>query len=199
MKEIKYPNRIKVGGRTSSMTNAFYNGILPVVKHSKEEEKKLKALLNYDDTKGWQCIYCGKPANTFDHLNSLIKDKQPTGYFSEPGNLVPSCNSCNSSKGKKHWQEFMDTALNNYKNNNPKKLKIDNSQYDKAVKQLKGFEKKFKAKKINFNNQSHVSEKMAEHQQKLNRILKAIEESKKIENELIHLIEENLHTLTYKK
>lgn len=197
MKEIKYPKRIKVSGRTSSITNAFYNGILPVIKHSEKEESDLKELLNYNESKGWQCIYCGNVANTFDHLNSLINDKKPTGYFSEPGNLVPSCNSCNSSKGKKHWKEFMDTALMSYKNNTPRRLKIHHSQYAKGVKQLISFEKKFKAKKINFDNQTQVKTKMAEHRKKLDIILKSMDESKKTENELIHLIEQNLHVLTH--
>jgi hypothetical protein len=56
MIKIKYPNRLKINGRASSLTNAFYNGILPVIKHTDEEENKLKTISDYNFSKGWQCI-----------------------------------------------------------------------------------------------------------------------------------------------
>lgn len=40
-----------------------------------------------------ECAYCGKPAQTWDHIVPVIHDGQTT-----PGNIVPACNSCNSSK-----------------------------------------------------------------------------------------------------
>ncbi|HEY7416832.1 MAG TPA: HNH endonuclease signature motif containing protein, partial [Ktedonobacteraceae bacterium] len=39
------------------------------------------------------CIYCGAPGNSFDHLVAV-----KLGGKTEPGNIVLSCQSCNSRK-----------------------------------------------------------------------------------------------------
>jgi 5-methylcytosine-specific restriction endonuclease McrA len=39
------------------------------------------------------CAYCGAPATTWDHIVPVSK-----GGKTEPGNIVPACLSCNSSK-----------------------------------------------------------------------------------------------------
>ena len=53
------------------------------------------------------CAYCGRPATHLDHLYAMIEDRRPTGYGTEPGNLVPCCDKCNQPKGKMHWEDFM--------------------------------------------------------------------------------------------
>ncbi|MCR5491619.1 MAG: HNH endonuclease [Bacilli bacterium] len=53
------------------------------------------------------CAYCGKPASHLDHLHPLIDDKAPTGYCTEPANLVPCCKDCNQPKGNLDWEKFM--------------------------------------------------------------------------------------------
>ncbi len=47
------------------------------------------------------CWYCGKNADTWDHIVS--RHKNGTG---EIENLVPCCRSCNSKKGKKSLADF---------------------------------------------------------------------------------------------
>jgi 5-methylcytosine-specific restriction endonuclease McrA len=44
--------------------------------------------------KGRQCWWCGRPADTVDHVRPLI-----LGGTSELDNLVPSCRRCNFSRG----------------------------------------------------------------------------------------------------
>ena len=54
-----------------------------------------------------KCVYCGQKAKHLDHLFDFIKDKKPTGYFTEPANLVPCCDQCNQKKGAKDWYQYM--------------------------------------------------------------------------------------------
>ena len=80
MKKIfKMQTPVKITGRTSSITNAFVNGIIPVIEPTEQEIE----------------------------FHPLIKDKMPTGYISEIHNLVPACGKCNQSKGNKHWKAWM--------------------------------------------------------------------------------------------
>jgi 5-methylcytosine-specific restriction endonuclease McrA len=45
----------------------------------------------------WTCRYCGRPANTVDHVVPL-SDRPDLAL--EPSNLVAACRPCNSSKGR---------------------------------------------------------------------------------------------------
>ena len=54
-----------------------------------------------------KCIYCDKPAETWDHLVGLVKDGRYSGYGHRIRNLVPCCKSCNSSKGNKDWEIWL--------------------------------------------------------------------------------------------
>ena len=48
------------------------------------------------------CVYCGKPADTFDHV---IPKRR--GGTDDPSNLVPACRSCNASKGSRTLSEWI--------------------------------------------------------------------------------------------
>lgn len=103
---FRMPTPMKITGRSSSITNAFINSIIPVVPPSAEEvQQALKMLGMTPDT--FQCAYCGGVASEWDHLRPLVKEKKPTGYISEIHNLVPSCGKCNQSKGNKEWKAWM--------------------------------------------------------------------------------------------
>jgi hypothetical protein len=69
---------MKITGRSSSITSAFINSIIPVVPPSSASE--------------------------WDHLRPLVKDKKSSGYISEIHNLVLSCGTCNQSKGNNEWK-----------------------------------------------------------------------------------------------
>jgi len=100
------PTPMKITGRSSSITNAFINSIIPVIAPSEEQVKKALSVLGME--KGdFQCSYCGAQASEWDHLRPLVIDKKPTGYISEIHNLVPSCGKCNQSKGNKPWRTWM--------------------------------------------------------------------------------------------
>jgi 5-methylcytosine-specific restriction endonuclease McrA len=60
--------------------------------------------LNPDDL---DCVYCGLPANCWDHLIPAA-----SGGTHQLRNLAPSCTSCNNRKGNSHWTEFFKTLDN---------------------------------------------------------------------------------------
>lgn len=103
---FRMPTPMKITGRSSSITNAFINSIIPVVLPSAEKVKQALEILGMTP-ETFQCAYCGDVASEWDHLRPLVKDKKPTGYISEIYNLVPSCGKCNQSKGNKEWKTWM--------------------------------------------------------------------------------------------
>lgn len=52
--------------------------------------------------KGLICSYCGDEAESIDHIVPVAE-----GGGNDPLNLVPACQSCNSSKGTKSLLEFL--------------------------------------------------------------------------------------------
>jgi len=49
-----------------------------------------------------KCAYCGKEANTWDHIVPVSKGGKTT-----PGNILPACQHCNSSKKDRDIVEWM--------------------------------------------------------------------------------------------
>jgi hypothetical protein len=103
---FQMPKTVKIIGRSSSITNAFVNGIIPSIEPSEEEIREALSILEMKES-NVQCIYCGDKATEWDHLRPLIYGKRPTGYISEIHNLVPACGKCNQSKGNKEWRTWI--------------------------------------------------------------------------------------------
>lgn len=70
-----------------------------------------------EDSNG-KCVYCGEPATTMDHIIPIIK-----GGKTVPGNIVPACRSCNSSKKDRDVMEWIDE----------KSLKPDDMLFERMV------------------------------------------------------------------
>lgn len=106
---FRMPSASTMASRTSSITNAFVSAIIPVVIPTISEiEEALKLLeMSPDDVR---CVYCGDRSTQWDHLRPLVVKRKPTGYISEIANLVPSCGTCNSSKGNKDWRLWMQSG-----------------------------------------------------------------------------------------
>lgn len=100
------PRVITVGGRSSSITNAFFNAIIPVHIPTSEDELEALAVLEMSPEEIC-CAYCGGPHTEWDHLRPIIREKKPTGYITEIANLVPACGKCNQSKGGYDWDKWM--------------------------------------------------------------------------------------------
>ncbi len=99
---FKYPVSDQIGGRTSTVCRSMACTLLNRDACSPKDEK-IWMIFFPNKT----CAYCGKPASHLDHLYALVDDRKPTGYGTEPANLVPCCTECNQPKGNLHWEEFM--------------------------------------------------------------------------------------------
>jgi len=49
-----------------------------------------------------KCFYCGKTAETGDHVTSKVKGGQRGGY----ANVLPACMNCNRDKGMMNAEEY---------------------------------------------------------------------------------------------
>lgn len=100
------PRPVKITGRTSTLTNAFVNGVVPCFPPSENDVLEALSVLGLDHA-DLKCAYCGDPYTEWDHLRPLIAGKRPTGYVTEIANLVPACSKCNQSKSGSAWKPWM--------------------------------------------------------------------------------------------
>ncbi len=93
--------------RRTTIAHAFASALAPTDFY--EEDKVLAALKALgQDPERLHCVYCFQPAQTWDHLFNLVKGCEPNGYGHQIGNLVPCCRHCNSSKGGKSFEAYID-------------------------------------------------------------------------------------------
>lgn len=140
---FQMPRPVKITGRTSSITNAFVNGIIPCVYPSSHEIQQALEILGLEAT-DLRCAYCGDPSTEWDHLRPLVRNKRPTGYISHIFNLVPSCSKCNQSKGGRHWKEW----INSSSPKAPKKRGIIG--IEEKIRRLEAFERWHPVEPIDF-------------------------------------------------
>lgn len=186
MKKIfKMPKPVKITGRTSSITNAFVNGIIPVIEPTDEEIDDVLNSLGMD-REHITCAYCGDPYTEWDHFRPLVKDKMPTGYISEIHNLVPSCGKCNQSKGNKHWKVWM---LSNAELS-PRSRGIPDIEY--RIKKLEEFEFRYKPIKLNFP-QIVGAEAWEQHWDNCRKLHTLMQESQKHSDKIKELIKNSMN------
>lgn len=126
---LKYPARDLLGNRTSTIARSMACTIARRKSCTDEDKQKWLDALGYSpNTKKeeFMCAYCGETATHLDHLYPLISDKEPTGWGTEPGNLVPCCSKCNSKKGNKDWKYFIKSICEDSSKAEERISKIDN-------------------------------------------------------------------------
>lgn len=64
-----------------------------------------------------------------------MKNSELRGYGHQIGNLVPCCRSCNSKKGSKDWQQFIDHHVTQATNRRQIQAKLTNylAKYAKLI------------------------------------------------------------------
>lgn len=187
-KVFKMPVAVKITGRKSSIINNYYNWIIPSIEPGDDEVKEaLNTLGMTEDT--ICCAYCGDTYTEWDHLNPLIKNKEPTGYITEIYNLVPACGKCNQSKGNKYWKEWMqsDAALS------PKTRNIPD--LDERISRLDEYVQKYEPRRYDF--KAIVGdEKWEQLKQNCEDIQRKLAESQKLSDELREKIKETVNSGT---
>ena len=99
----------KITTRSSSITNAFIQAILPTREISDKDKAEALEILGMK-LPNLFCAYCGSDTSEWDHLFPLVRNKKPTGYIHEMRNLVPACGKCNHSKSGADWNVWFKSA-----------------------------------------------------------------------------------------
>lgn len=94
--------------RTTTINHAFAAAIAPHDKYVKETVEEAILGLGQDPEQDLQCVYCGAKAETWDHIGATVKATKFSGLGHRLGNLLPCCKPCNSAKGSKSWEHYMD-------------------------------------------------------------------------------------------
>jgi hypothetical protein len=96
-----------VARRKTTVNHAFAAAIAPSDDYSASAVQEAMVVLG-QDPENLLCVYCGSPAQTWDHVFATVKNSNFSGYGHRLGNLLPCCKPCNSAKGNKNWRRFLD-------------------------------------------------------------------------------------------
>jgi len=95
------------GKRKTTMAHAFASALSVADTYDERKVDSALRLLGQDPDKELICMYCDRPAETWDHIMAIVKDGKFSGYGHQIGNLLPCCKECNSKKGNRSWSEFL--------------------------------------------------------------------------------------------
>lgn len=177
-KSFKLPKGISLKDRTSSITNAKINGIIPCISPTEDEVKNALECLGQDPDGETLCVYCGSKSTEWDHLNPLIKNKKHTGYITEINNLVPACSICNSSKGNRDWKEWLTSDKGK---RTPLNRDVSRESIDKSIERIEKYQKTHKPHRIDLE-KIVSSEQWKEYEDSVTAILDAIEKAQETAN-----------------
>lgn len=93
--------------RITTINHAFASAIAPCESYDSARVARAIRDIGQNPDDELACVYCGEPAETWDHVCALVKAKQYSGYGHNLGNLVPCCRSCNARKGNRDWIDFL--------------------------------------------------------------------------------------------
>ncbi|MCQ2234186.1 MAG: HNH endonuclease [Paludibacteraceae bacterium] len=141
--ELKYPSTDNIGNRTSTIARSMACTIATITSCTEDMEKEWLDIFD-PNNEGLTCAYCGDKATHLDHLLPLIIKGSPTGYGTEPGNLVPCCGNCNQSKGNKDWDVYINEI--NSEENAKSRIQTIESLLQKFKPQKRVFDEEFEKK-----------------------------------------------------
>jgi len=123
------------GKRRTTINHAFASAIAPSDDYDEIKISEALKFLGQNPDEDLKCVFCNDEAETWDHLVGLVKNGELRGFGHQIGNLVPCCKKCNSKKGSKEFDKF----INQYDNIHINK--------DKLIELLSMYQTKF-AKEI---------------------------------------------------
>jgi endonuclease I len=93
--------------RRTTINHAFCSALSVADKYDENKVDRALRILGEDPENDLNCVYCGSPADTWDHIMATVKNGQYSGFGHQIGNLIPCCKECNSKKGNKEWKAFL--------------------------------------------------------------------------------------------
>ena len=102
----KYLKKYKTTNRTSTLSHAFASALAMSENYDETVLIERLLILGQEQNQPLRCVFCQAEARTIDHLNGLVENSRFTGHGHVIGNLVPCCETCNTSKGSKPWRDF---------------------------------------------------------------------------------------------
>ena len=97
--------------RRTTINHAFASALSIPDDYSEERLNKALMVIGQNPDDDLFCVYCGRPAQTWDHIYGLVKNGEFSGYGHQLGNLLPCCKQCNSAKGNKDWGVFLESII----------------------------------------------------------------------------------------
>ncbi len=93
--------------RTTTIAHAFASAIAPAEVIMGSRLGEALKVLGQNPEGDLVCVYCDRPAETWDHLVALVQAGEMSGYGHTLSNLVPACRDCNSRRGNKEWRSWL--------------------------------------------------------------------------------------------
>jgi len=93
--------------RSTTINHAFASAIAPTDQYNDDILCEALSFLGQNPDEELTCVFCAAPAQTWDHLVGLVKAGELRGFGHQIGNLVPCCKECNSRKGNKAFDVFI--------------------------------------------------------------------------------------------
>jgi hypothetical protein len=189
---LSFPGNSKITNRSSTIRNAYVAAIIPdrIPPESSTEINEVLKIFKQDPKKDITCVYCGNPATEWDHFRSIMSPKTkhkksyeelPSGFIASIYNMVPSCSTCNQSKGSSDWLEW----INGEAKKSPKKRNITGTE--DRIRLLKKYENNWHKKHIDKTSiaKEHFSNVMVqEYFKEMDALIKKIEKHQKKAEEI---------------
>jgi len=93
--------------RTTTINHAFASAIAPAEALIGARLNEALRVLDQSAEGDLFCVYCDRPAETWDHLVALVRAGEMSGYGHTFSNPVAACRDCNSKKGNKEWRSWL--------------------------------------------------------------------------------------------
>jgi len=106
------------GKRRTTINHAFASAIAPSDYYDEEKISEALEFLGQNPNEDLTCVFCNDEAETWDHLVGLVKNGELRGFGHQVGNLIPCCKKCNSKKGSKEFDKFINQYDEIYCNKN---------------------------------------------------------------------------------
>lgn len=118
--------------RKTTINHAFASAVAPFDKFDNQVVRDAISSLGQDPDGDLRCAYCDSDAETWDHVNGIVKGGKFSGFGHRIGNLLPCCKSCNSAKGNKDWKSYI-ASVSMSKATREKRISVIQSYLDQYM------------------------------------------------------------------